>query len=102
MEVICINDKFLEEWEVYFRKWNIVKPIEGKIYGIRDIVPNTVGEKGLLLVEIVNPPTPRISPSTGLSGKAEQNWAISRFTDLQGRPLSKAVISEIIRKSIQV
>lgn len=101
-EIICINDKFAEEWEVYFRVQGIIKPVANKVYGIRDIVPNTKGEKGLLLVEIVNKPTPRISPLTGMKGMAEQNWAISRFTDLMGKPLLKETISELIKKSIEV
>lgn len=100
MEVICINDKFTPEWEVYFQTHNIVKPVANKMYGIREIVPNTVGEKGLLLVEIVNKPTPRISPLTGMEGVAEQNWAVSRFTDLLGAPLSKEKISEIIKSPV--
>jgi len=102
MEVICINDKFSPEWDLYFQTHGIVKPIADKVYGIREIVPNTVGEKGLLLVEIVNKPTPRISPLTGMSGMAEQNWAVSRFADLQGRPLTKETISEIIKNGVWV
>lgn len=100
MEVICTNDRFSEDWQVYFRRWGIVKPVANKVYGIREIVPNTKGEKGLLLVEIVNKPTPRISPLTGAKGMAEQNWAVSRFTNLQGKPLTKETISELIIKSL--
>ncbi len=100
MEVICINSNFSPEWEVYFSKHNITKPVMDKIYNVRDVVPNTVGEKGLLLVEIVNKPTPRISPFTGMSGMAEQNWAMSRFTTLLGEPISKEKISEIIKQSV--
>lgn len=99
-EVICINDKFAQEWEIYFQTHGIIKPVANKVYGIREIVPNTKGEKGLLLVEIVNKPTPRISPLTGMKGMAEQNWAVSRFTDLQGVPLTKETISEIIKKPV--
>lgn len=93
-EVICINDKFSKDWEVYFSNYGIVKPVMDKIYTIREIVPNTVGEKGLLLVEIVNNPTPRISPLTGMTGMSEQNWAISRFTTLLGEPLTKESIKQ--------
>lgn len=100
MEVICINDKFAPEWEIYFQTHGITKPVANKVYGIREIVPNTKGEKGLLLVEIVNKPTPRISPLTGMRGMAEQNWAVSRFTDLQGALLSKETISEIIKNPV--
>lgn len=102
MEVICINDTFSGDWEAYFKFHGIVKPVEGKIYGVRDVVPNSVGEKGLLLVEIVNKPTPRISPVTGMKGMAEQNWAISRFTTLSGGPLGREEIAELIKKSIEV
>lgn len=101
MEVICINDVFKEEWEVYFRAHGIIKPVRDKIYGIRDVVPNSTGEKGLLLVEIVNKPTPRISPVTGMRGMSEQNWAVSRFSTLQGEPLSREELSQIIKKSIE-
>ena len=100
MEVICINSNFSPEWEVYFSKHNITKPVMDKIYNVRDVVPNTVGEKGLLLVEIVNKPTPRISPLTGMSGMAAQNCAMSRFTTLLGEPISKEKISEIIKQSV--
>ena len=100
MEVICINDRFSPEWELYFQIHGIVKPVANKVYGIREIVPNTKGEKGLLLVEIVNKPTPRISPLTGMRGVVEQNWAVSRFTDLQGAPLNKETISEIIKNPV--
>ena len=102
MEVLCVNDKFSEDWERYFSNHGIIKPIVDKIYTIREIVPNTVGEKGLLLVEIVNKPTPRISPLTGMEGVSEQNWAVSRFTTLQGKPISKEAISELIKKSIEI
>lgn len=101
-EVICINDKFSPEWEVYFSNYGITKPIMDKVYTVREVVPNTVGEKGFLLVEIVNKPTPRISPLTGMSGMAEQNWAVSRFTTLTGEPISKEKISEIIKQSLEV
>ena len=102
MEVICINGNFSPEWEAYFSKHGITKPVVDGIYTIRDIVPNTVGEKGLLLVEIVNKPTPRISPLTGMTGMAEQNWAVSRFTTLTGEPITKEKISEIIKQSLEV
>lgn len=102
MEVICINDTFSQDWEVYFKHHGIVKPVKEKIYGIRDVVPNTKGEKGLLLVEIVNKPTPRVSPLTGMKGMAEQNWAVSRFSTLDGQPIGKEQIAEILKKSIEV
>lgn len=100
MQVLCINDKYSPEWEAYFLLNDIKKPEANKIYGIREVVKNTVGEPGLLLVEIVNKLVPKISPLTRFQGKAEQNFAISRFTDLQGQPISKEKISEMLKQTI--
>lgn len=94
MDIICINDKFSPEWEAYFLLNKIKTPVAEKMYTIREVVPNTVGETGLLLVEIVNKLVPKVSPLTYFSGMAEQNWAISRFTDLNRQPLSKEMIQE--------
>ena len=91
MDVICINEDYSIEWIHYFSKHGIKIPRKGKIYTIRKIIHNTVGEKGLWLNEIINKPTPRISPSTGISGMAEQNFAISRFTDINGKSLSNSI-----------
>jgi hypothetical protein len=97
MEIICINDKFSPEWEAYFLLNSIKTPVADKLYTIRGVVPNTVGETGILLNEVVNKLVPKVSPVTGFKGMAEQNWAISRFTDLQGMPLSKEAISELTK-----
>lgn len=88
IEIICINDTFSPEWEVYFLKHGIIKPKKGSFYTIRDIVHNSMGEKGFLLNEIINPETPRISPIFhGIHGVSEQNWAISRFVNIYGEPI---------------
>lgn len=88
MDIICINDQFTPEWEVYFQKQGIVKPVKDKVYSIRAVVNYVQGDKGVLLNEIVNRPTPRISPTTGMTGTAEQSWSIKRFTDLKGNGLT--------------
>lgn len=98
MELICINDIFPQEWEVYFKKYGITKPIQDSIYSIRQYINFMLGEKGILLCEIVNPETPRISPTTGIEGMSEQAWAISRFTDLMGKPLTKEEARKTIHK----
>lgn len=102
-DIICINDKFPPEWVTYFATHNIKTPAEGSIYTVREVVRYLVGEPGLLLHEIRNPATPRISPTTGLQGTGEQAWAISRFTDLEGNQLSTAELSAIYRttKTVQ-
>ena len=86
--ILCANDQFAEEWLVYFRKQGIETLIAGEIYTIRQVVRFPIGPWGLLLEEIVNKETPRISPSTGVAGVSEQAWSIDRFTDLNGYPLN--------------
>ena len=93
--IICINDHFVPEWEIYFKKQGIRKPIKDSIYSIREFVNFPTGDKGILLNEIVNKETPRISPTTGLEGKSEQAWAVTRFTDLQGKPLLTEEIKKV-------
>lgn len=100
-EIICINDKFPPVDEAYMKMHGIVKPKEGTIYTIREVVKYPIGEPGLLLNEIINPATPKISPTTGVTGKAEQTWAISRFSDLLGnRLISAGLNATITEKSI--
>jgi len=93
-EIICINDSYTPEWEIYFQKQGITKPTKDSIYTVREFVNFMHGEKGLLLNEIVNRPTPRIGPISGIAGEQEQCWAISRFTDLLGNPLSESELKK--------
>lgn len=94
MDIICINDSYSESWLRYFNIHGIIYPKVDKIYSVREIIPNSMGEKGLLLNEIVNPKTPRISPMTGVEGTSEQNFAVSRFATLLGHPLTEAMLKE--------
>lgn len=96
MEIICINDSYLESWLVYFNRHDIQYPKKDKIYSIREVIPNSTGERGLLLNELVNPKTPRISPITGMEGTSEQNFAVSRFTNLLGEPLTAEMLQETL------
>jgi hypothetical protein len=79
MEILCINDSFKER--VYYIN-NIVLPIEGKIYSLREIVTNRNGKKGILLNEIYN--------STKIKD-VEVNFAMERFTDLMGNPINENI-----------
>ena len=88
MKVVCVNDLFPPEWVLYFAQHEIEAPLEGQTYTVRDLVKYPVGEPGLLLEELKNKPTPRISPTTGMQGMAEQAWGMSRFTDEQGKPIT--------------
>lgn len=93
-EILCINDIFSPEWEIYFQKQGIVKPTKDSIYTIREFINFIHGEKGLLLNEIVNKPTPRTGPISGIAGEQEQSWSISRFTDLLGKPLEESELKK--------
>ncbi len=99
MEVLCVNDSYSPEWMHYFSRWGIVYPTKDKIYTVRELIPNSTGEKGLLLAEIVNDKTPRISPITGMKGMAEQNFALSRFTTLMQTPV---LVEEIVESLTEV
>ena len=94
MDVVCINSKYTQEWLDYFKENKIIYPKQDKLYTIRKIVQNTKGEKGLLLNEIINPEVTKISPLTGFKGNTEQNFAISRFTNLDGTPVLYEQIKE--------
>lgn len=97
MDVVCINSKYTQEWLDYFKENKIIYPKQDKLYTIRKIVQNTKGEKGLLLNEIINPEVTKISPLTGFKGNTEQNFAISRFTNLDGTPVLYEQIKEVIK-----
>lgn len=97
MDVVCINSKYTQEWLDYFKENGISYPKQDKLYTIRKIVQNTKGEKGLLLNEIINPEVTKISPITGFKGNTEQNFAISRFTNLDGTPVLYEQIKEVIK-----
>jgi hypothetical protein len=96
-DIICINDNYTQEWLDYFKQNGISYPTQDKLYTIRRIVQNTKGEKGLLLNEIINPEVTKISPLTGFKGNTEQNFAISRFTNLDGTPVLYEQIKEVIK-----
>lgn len=97
MDVICINSNYTQEWLDYFKENKIIYPKQDKLYTIRKIVQNTKGEKGLLLNEIINPEVTKISPLTGFKGNTEQNFAISRFANLDGTPVLYEQIKEVIK-----
>lgn len=94
-EIICVDGHFKRLDLDYMEKYGIKPPIESKLYTIREVVQNTIGGPGLLLVELVNPPSPKISPSTGVTGMAEQNWGVWRFRTLAGDLISKEVLAEV-------
>jgi hypothetical protein len=97
MDILCINDNYTQEWLDYFKENGITYPKQDKLYTIRKIVQNTKGEKGLLLNEIINPEVNKKSPLTGFTGLTEQNFAISRFANLDGTPVLYEQIKELVK-----
>ena len=97
MDVICTNDKFSDMWELYFSKYGIQKPVEGKLYTIRKVVKHTQGGNGLLLNGIINGEFPKISFLTGEKGIGETDFSVSRFAHLNGTPLTEEEVRELAR-----
>lgn len=94
MEVICISDVFPQDQLEHYRKHGVVVPTEGKIYTIREVILNTIGGKGVRLEEILNPDIPLMHPILGMIN-VEPNWAIRRFTNLLGEPLTEDMLREV-------
>lgn len=86
--IICINDKFSQIQK------SIIKnlPVQDKVYTVRDVIQSRKGV-GFLLEEIVN-------LKSGWVGEGENkmtfepNFNQSRFSDLQGNPLTEEKIRE--------
>ncbi|MEO1259618.1 MAG: hypothetical protein AAFZ15_12515 [Bacteroidota bacterium] len=89
MDILCINDNFSSEQiaEIPHR------PIQGKMYTIRDIIKSGNGI-GLLLNEIHNPKNGWIVKD-GMKFTFEPNFNINRFSDLENRPLNYEMIKQV-------
>lgn len=84
-DLICINDTFSPEAREVYEKYGVVTPYLNCEYSVRDVVISRKGT-GLLLNELVNPP---IEIGEGENGfKTEPNWAVSRFTNLDGSEIN--------------
>lgn len=88
MDIICINDNFESEKLIYFKKYGVIVPKKNKIYTIRKIINHTIGVKGLLLHEIINPKIPANIISIG-DVLIEPTWNINRFSTLNGDKITK-------------
>ena len=90
--VICINDLFSQEAREVYEKYGIVTPREGVYYTIREVVTTRYGT-GLLLEELVNPKM--YCHNIGeVEMWAEPNWALNRFTILDGTKLNVEQLKE--------
>ena len=98
-DLLCIDDTYPEVDIAYMNKHGIVWPKAEKVYSIRAVVNFPVGEKGVLLNEIKNPSTPKISPSFGMKGTSEQAWKISRFRNLDGTEIQMEELNSIKSKA---
>lgn len=94
MEVICVNDKFSEDFLKFYSKFGIVTPKEGNLYQIRSVIQNSQNGRGLLLIEIVNNKIPISHPILGTNIMMEPNFSIKRFTNLLGETLSVKMLKE--------
>lgn len=79
MEVICINDVFEARQKAIIPN----RPVEGKIYTIRDVFHLPNGKTGVWLHELHNPLRPHPS---GL-GMYEPSFDSKRFTTLLNAPV---------------
>lgn len=96
MDVICIDGQFSEEAKKFYLEHGVVWPTQDKMYTIREVVNTTIGETGLLLVELVNPKVPIVHPILG-QVSYEPNWNIKRFSTLMGDAITKETLSETIK-----
>lgn len=94
MEILCIDDNFTQQQLDYIAKHGLETPVQSVVYTVRAVVTTSTGERGLLLNEIVNPQTPRISPD-GMQWTAEQSWKLSKFTTLLGKPLTEKHLKQL-------
>ena len=85
MQVICIDDNF--EQESIIRIPN--RPIQGKLYNIRDFF-NTRNGKAVHLHEIVNP---HLDAGNGMT--FEPSFSAKRFTNLLGEQITSISKSKI-------
>ena len=98
-DIICIDDSYPQQDIEYMNKHGVVWPLEGKIYSVRSVVKFLVGERGVLLNEIKNPSTPKVSPSMGFSGQSETAFKISRFRNLDGTEIQMEELNSIKSKA---
>lgn len=85
MTVICIDDFFPEDFRKFYEIHGVVTPYLNCTYTVRDVVKTRWGV-GLHLNELKNPLVPLYGEGeTGM--KAEPNWSIRRFTNINGTEL---------------
>lgn len=95
MDLICIDDKFNDEYLKFYSRFKIETPVKDSIYRIREITKHSNGEYGILLVEIVNSKVP--VKNVGIVMFLEPSWATRRFTTLDGRELTLEMLKEEYR-----
>lgn len=95
-QIICIDDKFPQEFIELYEKFNVVTPKEGKLYTIRKVI-KTLNGVGVLLNELLNPDVPIIHPMGRTKGTAEPSWNIHRFCNLDQTAISEEESKELMR-----
>jgi len=98
-QLLCIDGKFNADFLAFYNLFGIKTPEEGRIYTPRAISRNSNGDWEILLNEIVNRTVLIKHPILQTTAK-EPAWKISRFTNLDGNPVSKEKIKESIKEEI--
>lgn len=103
MEIVCINGKFPADFVAYYIQYGVRMPKQDVEYTIRDVVRNTDGSTGLLLVELENPRIPIIGHPILGSVNMEPNWNIERFAHANNdKALDYNELREYFRKQSMV
>lgn len=89
MDIICINDSFSPEQIAIIPN----RPVEGKFYSIREVIPSQKGT-ALLLNEIHNPKN-GWTEINGMKFTFEPSFSIDRFTNINGDTLTAEMLKEI-------
>lgn len=86
MQVICINDRFPVDYQIFYIERSITTPVRNELYSIRDIIKTIKGDYAFLLEEIVNKKVFINHPILG-TAEVEPSWGAHRFTDLNGKKI---------------
>jgi len=98
-DLLCVDDFYPPSDIDYMNKHGVVWPKADVVYSIRAVINFPVGEKGILLNEILNPSTPKISPSFGMQGISETAWKISRFRNIDQTEINLQELNSIKERS---
>lgn len=98
-KVVCINDTFGYEARRHMEKF----PVKGYIYTVRDIIPaqeaGGAHTAAVLLVEVVNPPSP-FRPDWGESGFSPERFREVEETEAEEENQTVATLTAMTMNQI--